>query len=112
MCAARSLREQKFLNLRRALIRPEPILQDGTGNLSKGSQHNEKRRKLHSPEPDFLTSLTRCDFRQCSSQFIWFEAKWPRLGLEGDATICINQINSVWPAGIGSLGRISELIKH
>src|ERR1700680_2781644 len=42
MCAARRLRVTKFWSLRRALMRPERILQAGTEELSNGNRRAER----------------------------------------------------------------------
>src|SRR6266404_7325745 len=49
---------------------------------------------------------------QRRAQFLRLETERTGFGLVGDATLCVDQIKTIGPAGVGLLGRVAEFIDH
>jgi hypothetical protein len=45
-------------------------------------------------------------------QLFWLKPKGARLALVGNAALRVDQIDPVWPARVGSFGRIAKLVEH
>jgi hypothetical protein len=52
-----------------------------------------------------------CKFGQGSPQFLSFKAKWTGLAFVGNVAVLIDQVNAVWPAGVGLFGRVAEFVE-
>ena len=58
------------------------------------------------------TSLTRDNSLYSVAQFAGVEAEWPWPALVGHPAGGVNQVEAVWPSGVGPFSRIPELIEH
>jgi len=52
------------------------------------------------------------NFLQRVCQIVGLESKRARLALVGHAAVSIDQVDAVWPAGVGALGGVVESVDH
>jgi hypothetical protein len=62
--------------------------------------------------PRLLVYLRPERVNQGCRQLIRHKPKRSRLALVGHAALRVDQIEPIWPAGVGSFGRVAELVEH
>jgi hypothetical protein len=58
-----------------------------------------------------LLRLNRVEASECGGEFVGLESEGPRAALVGDASVGVDQVDAIRPAGVLSLSRVAEFVE-